>query len=262
MKVLSFFLAILFLGVAIFWERSDQVMPWEHRYNNFLAKVTHRAPVAITAVKMPLVESHLSPQDVALAFRAIVGFHPHEILVLEPIGNFITGPFSLLREAVEKGELQGVPIHFLTSEALVLQKNENSTNLHLISLEDLLLRREESERGSIFPELDLLFSGQTVLLGGPQVAIQAEIFLNKAEKKLMLSPAVESLLLLLLFLLLMKWSRLSWIDFLLWLSATLLALFILDVLLFQFYGKIFPLIAPFMIAVLVFFRKFFLALKK
>ncbi|MBM3856869.1 MAG: hypothetical protein FJ390_02770 [Verrucomicrobia bacterium] len=210
---------------------------------SFLAKVTHRTPPSVTAVKMPLVQSHLSPQDVALAFRAIISFHPRQILVLEPVGDFFMGPFSLLREAVERGELQGVPIHFMASENFSSQKNKVTANVHLISLDDLLLRREERERGSILPELDTLFTGQTVLLGGPQVAERASLFLNQSEQKLMLPGGLEFVFLLLLFLLMMKCVQFSWIDFWLILVGIFFCFVIIGAWIFQARNILFPWIA-------------------
>ncbi len=78
----------------------------------------------------------------------------------------------------------------MSHETYSEKNNKSITNVSLISLDDLLLRREERERGSIFPELDVLFSGQTVLLGGPQIAEQAKAFLNQAEKKIVKVPSL------------------------------------------------------------------------
>ncbi len=261
-KKISLFLALLFLVGAVFLERSERAWPLESAVISFLAKVTHHPLPSVTAVKMPLVESHLSPQDVALAFRAIVSFHPRQIMVLEPVGDFFTGPFSLVREAIERGELQGVPIRFLTSEVCPSQKSGLAPNIHLISLEDLLLRREERERGSIIPELDDLFVGETILLGGPQVADQAVAFVHHLEKKFFLPPGAEFILLLFLFFLIGRGTQLSWIDFLLLLGGMLICFVVIDVWLFQTHGKIGSLIGPCTVLILVFLKKFFLALRE
>ncbi len=217
MKSICLFLAIVFLVGALFLERSERAWPLERPVIRLLALVTHHSLPSVTAVKMPLVQSRLLPQDVALAFRAIVSFHPRQIFVLEAVENFSTGPFSLVREATERGEVQGVPVHFLASDIPSQKKNDLVADIHLISLEDLLLRREERERGSILPELDALFSGQIVLLGGPQAAEQGAVFINQAEKKLVMVPSlgVELLLLLVLLLPLTRLLSLPWIDFLL-----------------------------------------------
>jgi len=252
--IIGLLIAVFLVG-TLFFERSERAWPLEGAFIDFLAKVTHHIPPAVTAVKMPLVQSHLSPQDVALAFRAIVSFRPRQIEVLEPVGDFFTGPFSLVREAVERGELQGVPIHFLTSEGESNSKGASPANVHLISLDDLLLRREERERGSILPELDTLFAGQVVLLGGPQVAERASLFVNKAEKKIMLPSGVEFIFLLFLLLLTMRWRRLPWIDFLLLLVGIIFCFVMIDVWLFQARNIFCPVIAPCLLILIAFFGK-------
>ncbi len=91
---------LLFVGM-LFLERSEQVWPLEQSVIKLLARATHHPLPTVTAVKMPLTQSQLLPQDVALVLRAIVSFHPREILILEPAADFSSGPFLLLREAIE-----------------------------------------------------------------------------------------------------------------------------------------------------------------
>ena len=88
MKPTFLFLAIVFLVGAIFLERSEQAWPLNQPMIRLLARVTHHSLPSVTAVKMPLIQTQLLPQDVALAFRAIVSFHPRQIFVLESAGNF------------------------------------------------------------------------------------------------------------------------------------------------------------------------------
>ena len=257
MKPIFLFLAIVFLAGALFLERSEQAWPLNQPMIRLLARVTHHSLPSVTAVKMPLVQSKLLPQDVALVFRAIISFHPRQIFVLESASDFSTGPFSLVREASEVGEIQGVPVRFMTGEIFSQQKNNFIANIHLINLEDLLLRREERERGSILPELDALFSGQTVLLGGPQVTEQAAVFANQAERKLVMVPSlgVELILLLVLLLLMPRLLSLPWIDFLLTLLGALVCCVALDVWMFQARGVVWPWIVPCALLIVVFFGK-------
>ncbi|MCX6956924.1 MAG: hypothetical protein NT164_00015 [Verrucomicrobiae bacterium] len=257
MKPTFLFLAIVFLVGAIFLERSEQAWPLNQPMIRLLARVTHHSLPSVTAVKMPLIQSQLLPQDVALAFRAIVSFHPRQIFVLESAGDFSAGPFSLVREASERGEIQGVPVRFMTGEIFSQQKNNFIANIHLINLEDLLLRREERERGSILPELDALFSGQTVLLGGPQVAEQAAVFENQAERKLVMMPSlgVELILLLVLLVLMTRLLLLPWIDFLLALLGSVFCCVALDAWALQARGVVWPLIVPCAFLLIAFFGK-------
>lgn len=242
MKPIFLFLAFLFFAAALFLERNERSWPLDQPVIRLLARVTHHALPSATAVKMPLVQSRLLSQDVALVFRAIISFHPRQILVLESPGD--CSPFSIVREAIERGEVQGVPVHFLTNE--IQSQKTGDPNIHLINLEDLLLRREERERGSILPEFDALFSGQTVLLGGPQVAEQAAAFVTQAEKKLIMVPSLglELILLLLLLLLLTRLFSLPWIDFLLTLLGSFFCCVALDAWMLQARGVACSLIVP------------------
>ena len=257
MKPIFLFLAIVFLAGALFLERSEQAWSLERPMIRLLARVTHHSLPSVTAVKMPMVQSKLLPQDVALAFRAIVSFHPRQIFVLESASDFSAGPFSLVREASERGEIQGVPVRFMTGEIFSQKKNDLVANIHLINLEDLLLRREERERGSILPELDALFSGQTVFLGGPQVAEQAAVFVNQAERKLVMVPSlgVELLLLLVLLLLMTRLLSLSWIDFLLTLLGFIFCYVALNAWMFQARDVVWPWIVPCALLLVAFFGK-------
>lgn len=254
--VLSFLVGVSIFG-GILLERSDVVRPLNHLVLKLLAKASHRELPSVTAVKMPFVQSRLQPQDVALAFRAIIGFQPHQIDVVEPIGDFFTGPFSLLREAMEQGELQGVPIHFLTSEASAYKSQSCNGNIPIVSLEDLLLKYEERERGNILPQLDALFSQQVVLIGGPQVAEQAMFFCYKAEKKLErnLPIGVEFFLLLILVLICIQLRQLSWLDFSLTLLGGIVGFIGIELWLFQAGKMIWPWCALFLVFVFSFFIK-------
>ena len=298
MKPIFLFVAILLLVGAVFLEHSESGWPLDRPLIRILAKITHHALPSVTAVKMPIVESKLVPQDVALAFRAIISFHPSQIVVLESATDFLKGPFSILREAVEKEKVDGVTIHFienkifsqqkypfsavdkgearpssersrgskeghcfkeeLASEVSGCQQKSNlAANIQFISLEDLLLRREERERGSILLELDTLFSGQPVLLGGATVKEAAAVFLNQAEKKWMMVPSlgVELPLLLLLVLVVLNLRWLSWIDFLLILLGLLGCYLIIDAWMLKNCNILFSSMIPCSLLLIAFFGK-------
>jgi hypothetical protein len=246
MKIASLFLALVLLAGAVAVEQQRGGESIERPFVRLIAKIVHQPLPSVTGVKMPLSHAQLSPQDVALVFRAMVSFHPREIILLEPLGDFSVGPFSLVREAIEQREIEGVPVRFLTLPSEPQHRTALTPQVDLINLEDLLLWREESERGSILPELDLLFSGRRVLLGGDQIAVQAALLVDRAEKELLLPPSlrIEIPLLLLLLLALNKICSSSWIDFLLLLLGSIVLYISIDAWMLKSRGVLWPCIVP------------------
>lgn len=313
MKRLLLFFSFLLIVTVVLAERSGFLWSYEAPLLRSLETVTGRSLPAVTAIKLPVEKDTLVAQDVALTLRAIATFHPKAILVTEPLGDLSKGPLSLVKESLEQGKLQGVPVLFATSvenkaayrcsaadlfvfpeekeimkidaaidpnvpigfvlpdkdgvqmplialagdhfaaslwwRALMLNQHEqkgvpllffgrllefpNHSTLLLnedaglvlashttkksLMLDDLLLHREEMERGAIRPDLDLLFHDKIVLIGGQEVTLQAAT-LEQAEQQTSvrrLSTTLYALLLLIMMYAFMKVFRLAWIDFLL-----------------------------------------------
>lgn len=257
MKWTSLFLAILFLLVSFSFEHSDKIWPLEAHFISFLARITHHQVLSVTAVKMPLDASRLLPQDVALALRAIVDFHPQQILVVGTVDDVSSKPFFILREAIATGEVQGVTVRFLSSQPTSLPPKQDAIYIHLINFEDLLLRREERERGTITPELDTLFSGQMVVLGGSQIEAQATIFTDQIIKKIVITPSWKiEVIMLFVMLALMFWViSFSWIDFLLFFIGFVFCFIGINAWIFQARGAVLPCITPLTMILIFFFGK-------
>lgn len=256
-KLILGFILIVFLTGALFLERSEKAWPLERSFISFLGTVTHHKAVSVTAIEIPLCQSQLSSQDVALALRAIVDFHPEQIVVIGALDDVSSKPFLILREAVATGVIQGVVVRFLTNESTISQIQNGAMNIHLMTLEDLLLRREERERGSIIPELEAIFSSQTILLGGPQIKGQAAAFGEQLEKKMVIMPplGIEVVILLVSILLMFQARRLSWLDFLLLLLGFIFCIVALNAWTFQTRGYVFPLVMPSLLILFFFFGK-------
>ncbi|HLB33577.1 MAG: hypothetical protein A3F67_01755 [Verrucomicrobia bacterium RIFCSPHIGHO2_12_FULL_41_10] len=142
--------------------------------------------------------------------------------------------------------------HFLLLEPGAFLKGGKYSTMKALSFDDLLLHREEMERGDIRPDMDRLFRNQTVVIGGPHVAEQSAI-LEEVQKQLSihyLSSAFYGGLLLLLTLGMMVVARLAWIDFLLMLVFFLLSYVGLGFFLFKTYGILLPLFLPLAISML------------
>ena len=281
-RCITIFSAVLIFS-AVVVERTGMGWRLEQPVAQFLAKKIGKPLPTVTAVVLPWQEGHLVAQDVALALRALVDFHPRVILIGDPLTSFLSTPFSLLKEAQEKGVLRGVPLFFgalsqqkspvswfapsvfLIPEKTSLPKisgdvvssshlgfihaSANAQSMPLLAkvsdgkiaaslwwrglffsgvkdssvdamtflflghflllpnnevlwldaqaslpsaeyqipkvavLDDILLRREEMERGQIRPDFDGLFRKQIVLVGGPMAVAQAKK-LQGAEQQL------------------------------------------------------------------------------
>ncbi|MFI0348349.1 MAG: hypothetical protein ACH346_06250 [Chthoniobacterales bacterium] len=341
MKHALFFLcALLILGTVIV-ERSGLAWSWERPVLCYLTKITARSLPTVTAIKLSSdAAGLLIPQDVALTLRAVISFHPQQILIAAPLGDLSSGPLSLIKEGLETGVLQNVPCCFAAladrstnalwapAHVLIFPENTklpsvsgkiNSSSplgfivpeadlamplfaraedglvaslwgrslfqnlsekslpfllwgqfLHLpnnamvslqrggllksalalstktLLLDDLLLHREEMERGSIRPDLDLLFRNQTVLIGRSNVSEQAARLEQAIQQASVgrLSSAWYGLVLLLFSLFLISVARADWIDFLLIIIFSFLIYGGLIFWLFCSHGILLPLFLP------------------
>jgi len=344
-RCITIFSALLIFS-AVVVERSGMGWRWEQPIAQFLATKIGRPLPAVTAVILPLKEGLLVAQDVALALRALVDFHPRVILVGEPLAPSLDTPFSLMKEAQDKGVLQGVPLFFGAlskqekpiswfSPSVFLMPEETSLpkisgavvsssylgfihttsdpkNMPLLArvsdgkiaaslwwrglflskkelspldlaaflffghflllpsnevlwldsqaslpsaeyqipkialLEDLLLRREEMERGQIRPDFDAVFRNQIVLVGGPMAVGQAKK-LQGAEQQLSichLGAAPYGALLLFLSLGMFIALKYSGIDFALILVFSFLLYLAGVFLLFRSAGTLLPFFMP------------------
>ena len=352
MKHFLLFLSTLLILATVVVERSGLAWRWERPLVSYLAQVTGHPLPSITAIKLSSdAAGLLVPQDVALTLRAVVSFYPEQILVAAPLSDLANGPLLLVKEALETGALQKVPIVFsavpdkssnaiwspanilvfpvetklpqisgkinsssslgfiasqdemtmplvaITSEGPVaslwwrgllqgvteksmpfllygkflhlpnnamlplqagaLLKPTISSNAKILMLEDLLLHREEMERGSIRPDLDLLFRNKTVLIGGAKVAGQAATLEEAIQEASVarLSAAVYGIVLMIFALLFVSAARYEWIDFLLIVIFSFLIYGGLGFWLFRSQGVLLPLLLP--VAIL-----FSVALKK
>lgn len=350
--LLSFF---LILG-TVFLERTGMAWPWEAPLVKALGLITGRPFPIVTPVKLTSNKGVLVSQDVALVLRAIINFHPQAILIAQPLGDLSLGAVSLIKEGLETGKLEGVPIFFATlsekktpgvviapAEVLLFPEGKNFPQLEATLIEnspigfiyseknhalpmmpllgrvgdalgaslwwrglflhqspsallpvllyerflqlpnhvtlflnsgaglksaaissikpllfdDLLLHREELERGSIRPDLDLLFRNKTILIGDTTVVEQAAALQNAQQQILFsrLSTAWYGVLLMIFTLLFMKATQSAWIDFLLILIFSLLIYFGVVIWIFHSYGLLLPLFLPVVIGVVMIMRK-------
>ena len=256
MKYFALFLMLLLLASAVFLERSGMGWPLERPLVQFLARATKRPLPVVRAVSMtPNNQSVLAPQDVALTLRAITGFHPSQIIITEPVGDFSNGPFSLIREAQENGELQSIPIIFTTlPESGQQVKLQPST---VIPLDDLLFRREEMERGAIRADVDPFFRGAIILLGGPHVGNKVAALQAKEERRsvIKLSAALYGGLMLILSFIILLIVPLPWIDFLLFLLGLVFLYGGFGFLVFRCWGILLPLLLPLAMMLIAFVKK-------
>ena len=126
----------------------------------------------------------------------------------------------------------------------------------VVALDDVLLHREEMERGQIRPDLDALFRDQMVLLGGQAVATQANN-LQGAAQQLAVHHLGVNLYGALLFLLSlgMLWAlRHSGMDLALIFLGVLFVYLGGGFLLFRFTGILLPLFLPLAILLVAFFK--------
>ena len=370
----SFVILAFFLLVAsVMIERGGLSWQLERPLLHWLAQKTNHMLPSVTALVLPtnehsdlqvnvegseVVAPLLEAQDVALALRAIVSFHPRLILIAAPLEQRITAPLGLLRDAQIQGMVQATPCLFaalpneharyeavdliclpneknlipLVGEvrwpgsfgfiATIQEKkqfssmplfgvspNENiiaslwwrglniqpqkqdapSNSVFFIGarmllfpnknviwleddsclkleklapcpvvfLDDLLLRREEMERGEIKPDLELIFRNKTVIIGGVEAPFQGAV-LQDAQQRIHvkhLTTSLYALLLVLLTFALKMLSRLSimnvgWMIFscmIFYATAVFFAFYFLAVLL--------PLIMPSSLMIIIFSKR-------
>ena len=127
----------------------------------------------------------------------------------------------------------------------------------VVFLDDLLLRREEMERGEIKPDLELIFRNKTVIIGGVEAPFQGAV-LQDAQQRIHvkhLTTSLYALLLVLLTFALKMLSRLSimnvgWMIFscmIFYATAVFFAFYFLAVLL--------PLIMPSSLMIIIFSKR-------
>jgi|GEM_PF-5682953 len=370
MKYSFVILACFLLIASVMIERGGLSWQLERPLLHWLAQKTNHILPSVTALVLPtnehsdlqvnvegseVVTPLLEAQDVALALRAIVSFHPRLILIAAPLEQRITGPLGLLRDAQIQGMVQATPCLFAalpneharyeTVDLICLPNEKNliplvgevrwpgsfgfistiqekkqfssmplfgvSPNGNIIAslwwrglniqpqkhdapsnsvffigarmllfpnknviwlegdsclkleklapcpvvfLDDLLLRREEMERGEIKPDLELIFRNKTVIIGGVEAPFQGAL-LQDAQQRIHvkhLTTSLYALLLVLLTFALKMLSRLSimnvgWIIFsciIFYATAVFLAFYFLEVLL--------PLIMPSSLMIIIF----------
>ncbi len=299
MKRLLLFLSILLIVAAVLVERSGMGWSLERPLVQFLAKKTARQLPRVTAVILPMTGNPtktLAPQDVALTLRASWSFHPRAIVVTEPLGDFSNGPFSLIKEGVETGFVEGVP--FFYEQLFSVEKNVSliaeplfllgghllfcsdnrvlwlnaPTNLlsakqekiKVLALDDFLLKREEMERGEIRPDLDVFFRNQIVLIGGSETVAQGE-HLQSALEQLSVRhlgmPFYGAMLLILTLgsIVIAPWSFMD-------LALTVMLFVVLYAMsgffFFRFTGMLLPLFLPSALLVIIFLKKWVSAQKR
>ena len=173
-------------------------------------------------------------------------------------------------ESVEKKESTLKPLFLLGKRMLVLG-NKNVIWLgaqscllqkkvppaKMISLEDLLLLREEMERGEIRPNLEMLFRNKTIILGGGESVAQAAL-LQDAQQQIGLhhiSITFYALLLVLLTFVVMIAVRFSEIDFWLFLFCFIIVYGLAICVLFYFLEILLPLVMPASIVIIALLKK-------
>ncbi|MFZ4116002.1 MAG: hypothetical protein ACOYK6_04670 [Chthoniobacterales bacterium] len=195
--------------------------------------------------------SLIAPQDVALAVRALLSFHPDRIVVATPLGDLSNGPLSLLREAQSEGSVQGIPFVFTPLSTQPLSDRWlpflwSPPSVQVLSLDDLLLRREEMERGSIKPDLEILFQKRTVFIGGAEAPRQAAMLQDAEQKSAIryLSPWLYGVLFVVLALGMLLLARFSEIDFLLILFFCIVLYSVSIFFIFHFFEILLPILLP------------------
>jgi len=376
MKYSFVILACFLLIASVMIERGGLSWQLERPLLHWLAQKTNRVLPSVTALVLPtnehsdlpvnleggeVVTHFLEAQDVALALRAIVSFHPRLILIAAPLEQRIAAPLGLLRDAQIQGMVQATPCLFTTlpneharyetvdliclpneknliplfgevrwpgsfgfissiqekkqkkqffsmplfgvspngniiaslwwrglniepqkqdtppnsvffiGARMLLFPNENVIWLEngsclkleklepcpFVFLDDLLLRREEMERGEIKPDLELIFRNKTVIIGGVEAPFQGAL-LQDAQQRISvkhLTTSLYTLLLVLLTFALKMLSRLSimnvgWMIFscmIFYATALFLAFYFLAVLL--------PLIMPSSLMIIIFSKR-------
>ncbi|MDH4469882.1 MAG: hypothetical protein QE493_02795 [Verrucomicrobiae bacterium] len=357
MKRSFLFLVSLTLLIAVFLERGGFSWELERPLLHWLAKKTDHPLPGVTAVILPMTGELIAPQDVALALRAMLGFHPSLILIAAPMGDLSNGPFSLLREASREGAIQGMnccfgvfpkqpalyqeasvhllpreteltvvagevgvpnasgfmlpssnkddapvmPLFGMTSHGEIVsslwwraleayEKNKNSIkpvfllgkrmlvlcnknviwlgsrscliqkkvpSAKMISLEDVLLLREEMERGEMRPELEMLFRDRTVILGGEEAIAQAAL-LQDAEQQMginHLNAPIYGLLLVMLTMGMMIALRFSEIDFWFFLFFLIVVYAFSTFIVFNFLELLMPLVMPSSIMIIALLKR-------
>lgn len=362
-------LASCLLLVSVMLERGGLSWEVERPVLHWLAKKTDHLLPSVTALIIPKNDPLgsrssqfiLESQDVALALRAILSFHPGLILVGRPLSDLTTGPLSLLREAQGEGRVQSISclfaslpnehvtyeapdVFFLLSQPPLISvfgdvglpgsfgfislgednkelpsmplfgaspdghiisslwwrglhqihttkhktkdsfesvfligrrmllfpnrnviwlgdhsclKQKNGLSCSRVFLDDLLLRREEMERGQIKPDLELLFRNKTLLIGGAEAAAQGAL-LQDAQQQLQVTHLTVTFyaLLLILFVWCHKMiTRLStlhvWLMLLLSIIFYAAAVFIV----FDFFEILLPLLMPSSMLLMTFLKR-------
>jgi hypothetical protein len=127
----------------------------------------------------------------------------------------------------------------------------------MISLEDVLLLREEMERGEMRPELEMLFRDRTVILGGEEAIAQAAL-LQDAEQQMginHLNAPIYGLLLVMLTMGMMIALRFSEIDFWFFLFFLIVVYAFSTFIVFNFLELLMPLVMPSSIMIIALLKR-------
>ncbi|MCF7729437.1 MAG: hypothetical protein K9M81_03615 [Chthoniobacterales bacterium] len=173
-------------------------------------------------------------------------------------------------ENIEKKESSLKPLFLLGKRMLILEnKNviwlgaqscllpKKAPPAKMISLDDLLLLREEMERGEIRPNLEMLFRNTTVILGGGESVAQAAL-LQDAQQQISLhhiGTTFYALLLVLLTFGVMIAVRFSEIDFWLFLFCFIVVYALAIFVLFYFLEILLPLVMPSSIVIIALLKR-------
>lgn len=119
----------------------------------------HRPPGLEIAPPPPIAVIETSapptPMEAALVLRAVTRFHPQSVTFLDPLSGSDGAPLLRSRLADEK-----IPVQFASATPPPSTKTPPPAGR--ISLDQLLLRIERSERGEISLDLDARFAGRAV----------------------------------------------------------------------------------------------------